>query len=281
MMWALKIVGKMLFSRFHLPYGFWKWVGIFRHGRMDSLDYPIKIFTLHVNRAFPHGLPNDSVILELGPGDSIASALLGYASGAKQIYLVDVGDFSRRDVAFYRALASDMSRKGYRVPDLGMADSFDAILSACNARYSTEGISSLGTIASESVDFIWSHSVLEHIRKHELRATLNELRRILKPKALSSHNIDYQDHLDHGLNNLRFSEKVWESTLFIESGFYTNRVPAVMLHEMFTEVGFEILQESFGKWPVLPTARRAMHKDFQIFSDAELLNRTSHVLLRL
>lgn len=112
MKWALKIAAKLLVSRLPLPYGFWKTIGLFRHGRMDSADYPIKIFNLYITRACPLGLPNDAVILELGPGDSVASALLGFSKGARQVYLVDVGNFARSDVAFYQALALDMQKKG-------------------------------------------------------------------------------------------------------------------------------------------------------------------------
>jgi SAM-dependent methyltransferase len=280
MKWALKVVAKLLVSRLPLPYGFWKAIGLFRHGRMDSADYPIKIFNLHTARAFPLGLPNDAVILELGPGDSVASALLGFSQGARQVCLVDVGNFARSDVAFYQALALDMKKKGFAVPDLGAAESINDVLQACNARYLTQGITSLRTIPSGSIDFMWSHSVLEHVRRCELGDVLGELRRILKPGGMASHNIDYQDHLDHALNNLRFSEALWESPLFAGAGFYTNRVPAVCLHQMFREYGFDILQEDFGKWPELPTPRSAMDQVFQSFSDDDLLNRTSHVLLR-
>lgn len=280
MKWAFKIIAKLLIAKLPVPYAFWKSIGVFRHGRMDSADYPIKIFNLHMNRAFPLGLPRGSVILELGPGDSIASALLGFASGAQLTYLVDVGSFARKDVAFYRALAAEMARKGFLAPDLTAAKSLEDILQACNAQYLTEGIFSLCTIPSKSVNFLWSHSVLEHVHKRELGTLFGELRRILKPGALSSHNVDYQDHLDFSLNNLRFSEKLWESPFFGKSGFYTNRVPAVRLHKLFREVGFEILQEAFGKWPALPIPRSSMHRDFQAFTDEELLNRTSHVLLK-
>jgi SAM-dependent methyltransferase len=279
MKWALKIIAKMLFSRLPLPYELWKSIGIFRHGRMDSTEYPIKVFSLHMKRAFPQGLPSGSVILELGSGDSIASALLGFASAAQLTYLVDVGSFARKDIAFYHTLAGEMAKKGLNTPDISTATSFDDILQACNAKYLTEGISSLRTIPSGSVDFVWSHSVLEHVRKHELGAVLRELRRILKPGAFSSHNVDYQDHLDFALNNLRFSEKLWESPLFVQSGFYTNRVPAVRLHEMFKETGFAILQEDFGKWPSLPTPRGSINREFQAYTDDDLRNRTSHVLL--
>jgi SAM-dependent methyltransferase len=280
MKWALKIAAKLLLARLPIPYAFWKSLGVFRHGRMDSADYPVKIFRLHVERAYPQGLPPRSVILELGPGDSIASAIIGYAYGASRTYLVDVGDFASKNIEFYRSLAADMKKKGMDIPDLSGVASFGDILRACRAEYLTNGVSGLRQIPSGSVDFIWSHSVLEHVRKHELEAVLRELRRILKPGSFSSHNIDFQDHLDSALNNLRFSEKLWESAFFAGSGFYTNRIPAVTMHGMFRAAGFEIRQEAFGRWPTLPTPRATMHADFRRYRDEDLINRTSHVLLK-
>jgi len=280
MKWALKIIAKLIIARLPVPYSFWRSLSVFRHGSMDSTDYPVKIFNLHLKRAFPDGLPSDAVMLELGPGDSLASALLGYASGASMTYLVDVGSFARKDVAFYQTLAADLSNRGLQCPDLSDALTFNDILQASNASYLANGLSSLRMIPSESIDFVWSHSVLEHVRKDELPEVLFELHRILKPGGLSSHNIDYQDHLAYSLNNLRFSEKLWESNFFAKSGFYTNRVPAIRLHRMLQEAGFKILHEEFGKWDKLPVLRRTLHSDFTKFTDEELCNRTSHVLLK-
>jgi len=280
MKWALKIIAKLIIARLPMPYSFWRSLSVFRHGSMDSTEYSVKIFNLHLKRAFPDGLPSDAVILELGPGDSLASALLGYASGASKTYLVDVDSFARKDVAFYRALAADLCNRGLQCPDLSGVMSFDDILESSNARYLTDGLSSLRTIPSDSVDFIWSHSVLEHVRKDELVSVLGELQRILKPGGLSSHNVDYQDHLAYSLNNLRFPEQLWESGFFAKSGFYTNRIPAIWLHRMLQEAGFKILCEEFGKWPELPIPRHALHRDFKKFTDDELCNRTSHILLQ-
>jgi SAM-dependent methyltransferase len=280
MKWALKIVAKLLIARLPVPYAVWKSVGVFRHGRMDSVDYPLKIFDLHLQRAYPQGLPPRSVILELGPGDSIASAMIGCAYGVKCTYLVDVGSFANKNVAFYQSLASNMRRRRINIPDLAGAASFEDVLHICNAQYLTNGIPSLRQIPTGSIDFVWSHSVLEHVRKNELGRVLQELKRVLKPDALSSHNIDFQDHLDGALNNLRFSDRVWESSFFATSGFYTNRIPAVTMHGLFKKAGFEIRQEGFGKWPALPTPRKSMHADYQRYRDEDLINRTSHLLLK-
>jgi ubiquinone/menaquinone biosynthesis C-methylase UbiE len=138
---------------------------------------------------------------------------------------------------------------------------------------------SFGESPDATVDFAWSHSVLEHVRKCELEATLHELYRVMKRGAYTSHNIDYQDHLAGALNNLRFPERLWESPLFADSGFYTNRIPAIVMHGMFRLADFEPVEEQFGRWPVLPTPRGAMDAAFQVYGDEDLCCRTSHALL--
>jgi hypothetical protein len=280
MKWALKIGLKSLLARLPIPYSLWRSFGVFRHGKMDSVEYALKIFNLHTQHAYSGELPSDSVIMELGPGDSIISAILGCAYGAKKIYLIDAGDFATKDIFFYKSFSESLSAKGIAAPDLSSITTFEGVLSICNAEYLTNGLASLRKIPSESIDFIWSHSVLEHVRKNEFCTVLTEFKRILKTGSLSSHNIDYQDHLDSSLNNLRFSEKLWESSFFVKSGFYTNRIPAIAMHEMFRKGEFEIVEEAFGKWPVLPVPRSAMHSDFQHYKDDELINRTSRVLLK-
>ncbi|MEJ2032477.1 MAG: class I SAM-dependent methyltransferase [Deltaproteobacteria bacterium] len=279
--WAFKIAAKLLLARLPIPYRTLKRLGVFGHGSMDSVEYPIKIFRLHAERAYPSGVPAGLVLLELGPGDSVASALLGYAYGASRIYLVDVGAFASRDVMFYRTLAKRLQDAGLEVPELDKAVSLEDVLRACNAEYLTDGLTGLRGLPCGSVDFVWSHSVLEHIRLREFAKVLRELQRILKPGALSSHNVDFQDHLGGALNNLRFPERVWESPLFATSGFYTNRIPAVRMHRMFAEAGFTIEEEAFGRWSALPTPRAAVHADFRRYRDEDLLNRTSHMLLRV
>ena len=279
MKWFLKIIFKILISRLPIPYAFWKEIGFFKHGKMDSCEYAIKIFDLHFYRAFPKKVPQNLQILELGPGDSIASAIIGFSYGASCTFLVDVDYYVTKNLNFYRKLISKLKSKGFRTPDISEAKSVEDLLKSCNGIYLTKGLSSLKSIESNSINFVWSHSVLEHIRKYQFFEIQRELKRLLKPSGQASHSIDFQDHLDHGLNNLRFSERIWESKFFANSGFYTNRIPALKMHEIFEEIGFKIKRKSFGKWKKLPIKRSNINKEFDIYTDKVLLNRTSYVLL--
>lgn len=280
MKWALKIAAKIVLSRLPVPYGLWRAIGLFRHGRMDRTAYAMKIFRLHSSRAFAAGLPRGAAVLELGPGDSVASAVIAAAHGAGRVWLVDAGDFATKDVALYRQLAVDLGRLGLTAPNLASATSFAEVLLACNAVYLTRGLDSLCGMADASIDFAWSHSVLEHVRQHQLASTMRELHRVMKPGGLASHNVDYQDHLAGALHNLRFSRQLWESAMFADAGFYTNRVPALDMHRMFRQAGFALLEENFGRWDTLPIPRRALAAEFANYPDQHLLQRTSHALLQ-
>lgn len=279
MKWFLKIILKIVVSRLPIPYSFWNLIGLFKHGKMDSCEYAIKIFELHFHRAFQENNLANLKILELGPGDSIASAIIGFSYGAENTFLIDVENYVNKDLNFYKKLISVLKARGLKTPDISKAKSIKEILNLCNGIYLTDGLSSLNSIKDNSIDYVWSHSVLEHVRKYQFHAIQKELKRILKSKGLASHSIDFQDHLDHGLNNLRFSEQLWESNLFANSGFYTNRIPALEMFSIFEKIGFKIKRKSLGKWSRLPTKRSSMHREFDIYNDSELINRTSYVLL--
>ncbi|GEM_PF-3091441 len=70
---------------------------------MDSSHYAIGVFDSHVARAGLTGKLSGKTVLELGPGDSIATAIIAAAQGAKSI-LVDTGAFSRTDIGLYLEL---------------------------------------------------------------------------------------------------------------------------------------------------------------------------------
>ncbi len=278
--WPLKIAAKIVLARLPVPYKFWKKLGLFELGQMNSSEYALKVFGVHATKAFPEGLPENFTFLELGPGDSIASALVARARGAGEIILADVGSYADKDVRTYKAMARHMKKLGFPAPDIENAGTFDEILSRCNARYLTGGLESLRSLAGGSVDFITSHSVLEHVRKANFDATMRELARIAKPAGRVSHSIDFKDHLAYSLNNLRFPEAVWESDFFANSGFYTNRLRPSEVASRMKAAHLDTLHFDAGKWPELPLPRRKMAEPFRSMSDDDLIIRSVHVVLR-
>ena len=280
MNWRLKLGAKLILSRLGIPYHQWRKLGLFRHGQMDRPDYALKIFELHVRRAFPDLRLNGKTVVEIGPGDSLASAVVARTHGAAQTLLVDAAPYASRDLALYHAMAAALAERGLTPPDLSGASALEEVLERCSARYLTTGVDAFAVMPDASADLIWSHSVMEHIPLHHLPRLMAEMRRVLKPEGLISHNIDFQDHLAYGLNNLRFSEALWESQAMRDAGFYTNRVRARTLHDMVRKAGFDIVEENFGRWPELPIARRSLDPAFRDLDEDELLIRTSHLLAK-
>jgi SAM-dependent methyltransferase len=268
--WFIKIIIKLLLARFPVSNRLWRKIGIFKHGEMDNQNYAFDIFNKHYERVTFPRKDNKFVALELGPGDSLFSALVGTAHNASRTYMIDAGRFACNDTAIYHKMSLFLRDKGLSCPDIEKFDSFETFLSKCNAHYGTNGISSLKEIPDESVDFIWSEAVLEHVRKKEFFQTLCELRRILKPDGISSHRIDLQDHLGYSLNNLRFSEEFWENDVVSSSGFYTNRIRFNEMIQLFEQAGFNIHYLDKDMWPTLPIPRNKLSSQFRQLSDEEL-----------
>lgn len=277
--WWAKLCAKLVLARLPFGYTFWQRLGLFRHGSMDAAEYSIRVFNSHVERAGFGEKLHGATVLELGPGDSIASAVIAAAYGARVI-LVDSDHFVRTDVAPYLELERALRRLAYLPPRLAGCRDYRQILAACNARYMTDGLASLRQVESESVDLIFSQATLEHVRKSEFFETLRECRRILKEGGVCSNQVDLRDHLGGALNNRRFSEKIWESEIFANSGFYTNRISYSEMTRLFRQAGFQVEISDVRRWVTMPTARARLAKEFSELSDEELCVSGFAVLLR-
>lgn len=268
--WYVKIAAKLVLSRVPVQYRFWQRMGPLRHGKMDQPDYAYGVFKYHFERAGFSRANRDFVQLELGPGDSLFSAMIGYSFGASASYLVDVGPFARDDLDLYRSMASFLFRKGLDVPNLSNVSHLDELLAVYRAHYGTKGLASLRELPENSVDFIWSHTVLQHIKRKEFIDTMRELRRIVRVDGVCSHQIDLRDMLGGGLNSLRFRERLWESDFMARSGFYTNRIRYSEMLRLFQQAGFDASVVAVSRWDRLPTPRARLSLEFRCLSDAEL-----------
>lgn len=275
--WWGKIATKLVLSRLPVDYTFWKKLSLFDHGLMEEPSYAYANFKHHFEQAKPK---EGFASLELGPGDSLFSALISSAFGGSKAYLIDAGEFALKDLQLYHAMANFLIQEGLPAPNLHNCQSLKEVLACCSAQYMTSGLSSLQTILSGSVDLIFSTNVLEHIKRSEFLDLMRELRRVISDKGMCSHKVDLKDHMGYALNNLRFSEQIWESNLFTNSGFYTNRIQYSQMLDFFGQAGFEAEVTEVKRWPKLPTPRSKFSKEFIHLSDEELCVSEFSVLLR-
>lgn len=280
MPWYAKIAAKLILARLPIRYDKWRELSLFRHGKMDEPQYVYDVFLAHSTRAGIPARERGFTSLELGPGDSLCSALVARALGGGRTYLVDVGRFAREDMSLYREMGRFLSAQGFDVPDLSRVESVDEMLRLCNAIYLTDGLRSLAAIPSGSVDFVFSHAVLEHVRRADFLATQQQIRRVLHPEGACSHHVDLRDHLGGGLNNLRFSETLWESQFMASSGFYTNRIRYAEMLQLFTEAGFEPEPIARNRWDRLPLPVSKMDRAFHQCGEEDLTVFGFDVILR-
>jgi hypothetical protein len=263
--WWSKISIKLILSVIPFRTVLYK-IGLLEHGTMNNPEYAYKVFMEHYRLA---GRPKDFTCLELGPGDSISAAMIASAVGARMIYLIDVGNYATRKISTYKSLYEYLKSRGLNVTiDLG---SFEALLVSCHAEYWVDGLKSLKKIPSDSVDIVFSQAVLEHIRRNEFEDYLRELYRICRSAAVCTHVIDLKDHLGDSLNNLRFSENYWESSIVSRAGFYTNRIRYGEMIGLFRQAGFKCEVISENKWDRMPIERKKLHKSFQALPEMDLL----------
>jgi SAM-dependent methyltransferase len=278
--WFVKIPAKIVLSRLPVRYDAWRALNLFRAGGMDDPHTAFTVYEMHCNAA---GFADRTgyTALELGPGDSVLTALFARAAGAKGSILVDQSELATGRRELFDAAAAMLAGKGIAAPDLSGADTMEGVLARLNCCYMTGGLESLRALPDGAVDFVFSNAVIEHVRKALFLETARELYRIMTFDGVASHWIDYRDHLDMKLNNLRFSEPIWESDFMVNSGFYTNRIPAAEVCALFEEAGFSVEVRDNALWPGgLPTPQRAMSEPFASMAGDRLMVMSNWLLLR-
>lgn len=280
MPWWAKGALKIALAHVPLSYSVLRSMSLARHGGMEDPAWAWETFTRHFNRAdFPKGRPGFSV-LELGPGDSLFTALIARALGAGDCWLVDVAPYATSDVRFYKRMAEFLRERGLRPPDLSKAESVEDVLSACGAGYATRGLESLRQLPDHSFDFIFSNVVIQCIRREELPDTLVQMRRLLRSGGSCVHSIDLRDMMGQSLHHLRFSQGAWESNWVRDSGFYTNRFRLSELIELNARAGFDTELDEVNRWPRLPLPRATLAQPYRQMPEEQLRIATLRLILR-
>jgi len=278
--WFIKIALKIIIAR--LPFNihiFWRNIGIFRHGNMDDASYVFSNFmTLFNFASIDTKNCNGLNFLEVGAGDSIGSGVVASNFGMSS-FIIDVDSFATKDTKFYKKIITELDSSNSNNPKESFT-SYEEMCEKLDITYLTEGTSSFKKIDDNSIDIIISQACLEHVRKKEFELFMNENFRVCKKGAISVHSIDFKDHLEYSLNNLRFSEKIWESEFMSSSGFYTNRLRYCDMKELFLKSGFEIIKEDLSTWNELPMKKAKCNLDFINYDESDLLVKEAIVVLK-
>ena len=270
--WYIKMPLKAILTRIPLSHKIKSKLGVFNKGKMEDFSYAKGVFTKHISRA---GLLEkekniDKVVLELGPGESLFSALLAKSYFFKSSLLIDAGNYVLPGLDVYQNFAQWLSNEGLPCPPITDCISVDSMLSVLDSKFLTAGLNSLRSLPDATVDLIFSQAVLEHIRKNEFAKIAKEFWRVLKPGGVSTHVIDFKDHLEESLNHLRFSDQIWEAEWMASSGFYTNRIRLSEMIHIFEDQGFKVEILEKKEWEIIPIPKEHLNSRFKNMADAEL-----------
>jgi hypothetical protein len=202
---------------------------------------------------------NECEVVEIGTGWRPVLPYVLYLLGAKRIRTYDINRWLTRDYALdtWRAMEDNLEtistlsgrssfdvKSAYYEAEIEGLD-LDKLLQALRITYKSPEHFENSQIRSDSVDFVVSSNVLEHIPADLLSRMHKESHRILRGSALCVHRFNPQDHfaeLDPSISNinfLRFSEKKWQ--WYGGSGLaYHNRLRSSDHRKLFESAGFNM-----------------------------------------
>jgi hypothetical protein len=239
--WPIKFGAKLLLGAARLDYRVLKRTHIVEHGKMEDAEFSARVFNRHVVAPLlARGLVAEGALVELGPGDSVASGLLGRAFGFSRVALVDTSAYADLRPCVVNRLNIELNTAlPMVVPDASTSEVLE-YLSDLGIEYLTGGLRALRELAPGSVRHAFSNSVLQHVYLGELTETIRALGEVHAVDSLCSHLIKFTDHFSGGFLNHRFPEWFMESGWVKRAHLYTNRVSATEFLELFESAGFEL-----------------------------------------
>jgi SAM-dependent methyltransferase len=142
-------------------------------------------------------------------------------------------------------------------------------------------------VEDESVDFLWSNAVLEHVQNPE--SLLLECNRVLRRGAVMLHVVDLRDHfhLDpraaeglsvwgDWLDFLRFGDPIWRLM-----GAPVNRLRWPQWQRLLLDTGFAIEKQQLGRLALHPSfARHKILEEYRSIPEEDLTVAAAYVLAR-
>jgi hypothetical protein len=152
----------------------------------------------------------------------------------------------------------------------------DALLKLARIEYYAPADARVTSLVSNSVDLVFSNSVMQQVPKDVIRGLMNESVRILRPGALALHNVGCSDQYAFAdrrisfVNYLQYSESKWRK--WNNSLQYQNRLRASEFLDLAGEAGLEVMSK---RTAIRPGTCEALSKlkvaaEFERFSKEDL-----------
>jgi uncharacterized protein (DUF433 family)/SAM-dependent methyltransferase len=217
-------------------------------------------------------------VLELGPGQTLASGLLLYANGVASYTAVDLFFMPGRNAAVYRQLREHLERRPILLPvdvEAARAEALrrfdeavrlegeEAVFSPGKVEYRWPVDASRLPFPDGSFDVVVSLASFEHFPDPE--AAIRECARVTTSGGISLHQVDFRDHRDFSrpLEFLKHTEAEWAEVQRGTSA-YTNRWRKGDFERAFTSSNLSL--ERMGvtdRAPLDPTLRAQLDPRFR------------------
>lgn len=211
-------------------------------------------------------LPSRGRALEFGCGSNLLLPLLLSREGALEIHAYDLERLATV-VQVNHVIAQLRARFPGAWP--AVTDLGEDLFEKYRIAYRAPADASITGLPDDSVDFVCSTSVLEHVPPGQLEPLLRECARIISPRGVTSHVIGYIDHYAHSdsrisyFNFYQYSESRWP--LFNPSMHYQNRLRHSDFEKLFENAGLatvraeRVMSPQSEREPSVPIASEFSH----------------------
>jgi len=275
---------------------------LFPLGTGGSSDYSFRVWIRHIEklRAFGYSqMPN--TVAELGPGSSLGAGIAALLSGVNEYNALDIqnyvnkgrllNDFESMLTIFkkrhcegikfpHHILTEDILSKSLEESRINsirnsiIADGSNSEYIKYYAPWTDEQL-----IVFESVDYIFSQCVLEHV--DALEECYIAMYKWLKKNGYSSHLVDFKCHdfTKHWNGHWAYSTKNW-NTIKGTSDWAINRLPASKHHEFAVNAGFQIINFYRRFATTKGIDREKLCFEFSFIPEEDLKTSSIDILLR-
>lgn len=268
-----------------------------------TAQYHFEVWMRHVCTAAYFQCWNaPKTVLEIGPGSTMGTGIAALLSGLQQYIAIETGPIPKRNIddqMFAELVQLFRERKTFAESDRIVPstlfpselfpseqlarslfdDRLARIQHSLQQRNDLVGyLNNFDSLPDGTVDFLFSHSVLEHVEA--LEPMYHAMWHSLRPGGVMTHSIDFSSHgTSHEWNgHWTIPDFVWQ-LMQGKRSYFLNREPASVHRKLIEQVGFEIT--GFHLTPLASTLRRKdLASQYQQMSKADLTTVSAFVVAR-